>query len=239
MTQPEFPDSAHRFASNGRVTTLNPATINEDTPTDEPARAIDTFTGADSAATETEATDTNDETADNPDEIDGGSVTTRRQISSKRILAYGVLPGLALLLTLGAGYLKWLDSSVRDADLARIQSVQAAKVSTAALLSYRADTVGKDLGAARNLLTGDFKNSYTSLTTDVVIPGAKQKRITAVASVPAAASISADPQRAVVLVFVNQSVVVGTDAPTDTASTVKVTLDKQGDRWLISGFDPV
>jgi Mce-associated membrane protein len=57
--------------------------------------------------------------------------------------------------------------------------------------------------------------------------------------VRAAASISADPHRAVVLVFVNQTIIMGTDAPTDTASSVKVTLDKQGDRWLISGFDPV
>jgi Mce-associated membrane protein len=34
-------------------------------------------------------------------------------------------------------------------------------------------------------------------------------------------------------------VVVGADAPTDTASSVRVTLEKTGDRWLISGFDPV
>jgi Mce-associated membrane protein len=34
-------------------------------------------------------------------------------------------------------------------------------------------------------------------------------------------------------------VTVGTGAPTDTASSVKVTLDKIGDRWLISDFQPV
>jgi len=242
VTQPEFQASTNVHASNGRVTELTAATICEDTPTDDTAEATAAFTGANSADTVVQAGDTTaepDETTDNTDEPDGGSVTTRRQISWKRILAFGVLPGLALLLTLGAGYLKWLDSSVRDADLARIESVQAAKDSTTVLLSYRPDTVDKDLGAARNLLTGDFKNAYTSLTDDVVIPGAKQKQISAVASVRAAASISADPHRAVVLVFVNQTVIMGTDAPTDTASSVKVTLDKQGDRWLISGFDPV
>ncbi|MDT5067194.1 MAG: Mce-associated rane protein, partial [Mycobacterium sp.] len=52
-------------------------------------------------------------------------------------------------------------------------------------------------------------------------------------------SVSAKPNHAVVLVFVNQTVVVGTDAPTDTASSVKVTLDKHGDEWLISEFQPV
>jgi Mce-associated membrane protein len=73
----------------------------------------------------------------------------------------------------------------------------------------------------------------------VVIPGAKQKQISAVASVPAAASVSANPREAVVLVFVNQTVTVGGDAPTDTASSVRITLEKVGDRWLISKFDPV
>jgi Mce-associated membrane protein len=60
-----------------------------------------------------------------------------------------------------------------------------------------------------------------------------------VATVPAVASVSAKPNQAVVLVFVNQTVIVGQDAPTDTASSVRVTLDKVGDRWLIAKFDPV
>jgi Mce-associated membrane protein len=51
--------------------------------------------------------------------------------------------------------------------------------------------------------------------------------------------VSAKPDHAVVLVFVNQTVVVGQDAPSDTASSVRVTLDKINGRWLISKFDPV
>jgi Mce-associated membrane protein len=140
---------------------------------------------------------------------------------------------------MAAGFLRWQDNSVRDGEIARIGSVQAAKDSTIALLSYKPGTVEQQLGAARDLLTGEFRDSYTSLTNDVVIPGAKQKQISAVATVPTAASVSADPNHAVVLVFVNQTVVVGHDAPTDTASSVRVTLDKVGDRWLISKFDPV
>ena len=129
---------------------------------------------------------------------------------------------------------------MRDSDDRRaIESMQAAKDSTIALLSYKPDTVEQQLGAARDLLTGEFRDSYTSLTNDVVIPGAKQKQISAVATVPAVASVSANPSHAVVLVFVNQTVIVGQDAPTDTASSVRVTLDKVGDRWLISKFDPV
>ena len=162
-----------------------------------------------------------------------------RRIRWSRLIAYGLLPGLALLLASAGGYLKWQDASARDAQLARTASVQAATDGTVALLSSRADTVEKDLEAARSRLTGTFLNAYTSLTHEVVIPGAKQKQISAVATVPATASISASANHAVVLLFVNQSLIMGQDAPTNTASSVRVTLDKVGDHWLISGFDPV
>jgi Mce-associated membrane protein len=163
----------------------------------------------------------------------------RPGIDWARVFAYGVLPAVALLLALAAGFLKYVDNSVRSSDVARAESMQVAKDSTIALLSYAPDKVKDQLNDARNLLTGDFQQSYTSLINDVVIPGAQQKQISAVATVPAAASVSAEPNHAVVLVFVNQTVVVGADAPTDTASSVKVTLDKHGDKWLISEFQPV
>jgi Mce-associated membrane protein len=47
------------------------------------------------------------------------------------------------------------------------------------------------------------------------------------------------PNHVEALVFVNQTLIMGQGAPTASTSTVKVTLDNAGDRWLISGFDPV
>jgi Mce-associated membrane protein len=53
-------------------------------------------------------------------------------------------------------------------------------------------------------------------------------------------AVSATQNHAVVvLVFVNQTIIIGTDPPGNTASSVKVTLDKIGTRWLDSGFEPV
>ena len=77
------------------------------------------------------------------------------------------------------------------------------------------------------------------LTHQVVIPGAKEKHISAVAKASAAASVSATGSHAVVLVFVNQTVTVGGGVPTDTTPVVRVVLDKVNDRWLVSHFDPV
>jgi Mce-associated membrane protein len=206
----------------------------EETVTEEAAEKTDEVDKADEVDKTDEPTETADETSESAE-----PAKPEQRIQWARVFAFGVLPVVALLLALAAGYLKWMDNSVRNSDVARDESVQAAKDSTAALLSYKPDTVEQQLGAARDLLTGDFRDSYTSLTNDVVIPGAKQKQIAAVATVPAAASVSANPNHAVVLVFVNQTVNVGQGAPTDTASSVRVTLDKIGDRWLISKFDPV
>jgi Mce-associated membrane protein len=219
-------------------------TVEEETtvaPTDTETEQADETTEESVDKTADEPTEAADEPTEAADEASEPAEPEKpkRRIQWARVFAFGVLPAVALLLALGAGYLKWTDNSVRNGETARIASLQAAKDSTIALLSYKPDTVEQQLGAARDLLTGDFRDSYISLTNDVVIPGAKQKQISAVATVPAAASVSAKPNHAVVLVFVNQTVIVGQDAPTDTASSVRVTLDKVGDRWLISKFDPV
>ncbi|OSC41123.1 hypothetical protein [Mycobacterium decipiens] len=155
------------------------------------------------------------------------------------LLAWVVLPGLAFLLTIAAGFLRWQYDTLRDSKIAGVQALQAARDGTVAMLSYQPETVDKDLTAARDHLTGSFRDSYTELTNDVVIPGAKQQRISAVARVPAAATVSASWNHAVVLVFVDQTTVIGDGAPTDMASTVRVKLDKVGDQWLISEFQPI
>jgi Mce-associated membrane protein len=203
---------------------------------------------ADTTATDTTATDTAETTEESTEstEVPDGA---KRKIEWSRVVAYGLLPGLALLLALAAGFSRWEYGTSDYGALPPVaseqnpspatESMNAAKDSTIKMLSYQPDTVEKELNSARDLLTGEFRDSYTSLINDVVIPGAKQKQISAAASVPAAASVSADSRHAVVMVFVNQTVVVGQDPPSDTASSVRVTLEKVGDRWLISEFEPV
>jgi Mce-associated membrane protein len=213
-------------------------TPDEENAVDDASETPDSTTTAVDEPDATESTDEGDES----EAVEAGAVDEappRAGVDWSRVAAYGVLPALALILAMVAGYLKYVDNSVREDDTARIQSVQAATASTIAILSYTPDRVEQQLNDARNLLTGEFRDSYTSLINGVVIPGAKQQQISAVATVPRAGSVSADPSHAVVLVFVNQTVVVGTGAPSSTASSVSVRLDKVGDKWLISEFTPV
>ena len=128
----------------------------------------------------------------------------KRQTDWSRVFAFGVLPALALLLALGAGFLKFhgqFGARKRQQQCrfacARVDAGRQGQHDRTAVVQTRHGRTATR--AARDLFTGDFRDQYTSLTNDVVIPGAKQKQISAVATVPAVASVSADPRHAVVL----------------------------------------
>ncbi len=182
-------------------------------------------------ADEADLLDVDDESNDAPDR--------HHARASRGRLLVTALPALALILALGVGYLKWLDGSARESRAAAEQSIRAASDSTIAILSYQPETVDQQLKAAADRLAEPFRQQYSQLVNDVVAPGAKQQHISAVATVPAAASVWATGKQAVVLVFVDQTTTIGTDAPTQSTSSVRVSLDKVDGRWLISQFDPV
>ncbi len=155
------------------------------------------------------------------------------------VIAFGVLPALLVILGGSAGYLTWKTVSAHFLQQARVDSVRAAADGAAAMLSYHADNVDSELRAARERLTGKFKVSYTAYTHDVVIPDSHRKHISAAATVPSAASVWATTNQAVVMLFVDQTFNSDMTAASGTASSVRVTLDKVGGRWLISDFTPV
>jgi Mce-associated membrane protein len=234
------------------VTTLNEGTVTatrdqetadaDETEFESMSRDIEPTTEDEAAQEESEVVEPDelaeDEDADDEDESE--AFEERSPIAWSRVLAFGLLPAIALLLALTAGYFKWLDVSGTEAALARTESMRVASEDAVALLSYTPESADKDLNAARERLTGEFKDAYTALTRQVVIPGAKEKRIAAVAKVNAAASVSATASHAVVLLYVNQTVTVGDGGtPTDTQPVVRVTLEKVDGRWLVSHFDPV
>lgn len=167
------------------------------------------------------------------------TVPTKRRITWSGVLLYGVWPALVLLLVVTAGWMNWQESRISVPENRMAETIQAASEATTAMLSYKANSVEQDLHAAQGRLTGSFKDSYTRLTNDVVIPGAKAKQISAVARISAAGSVSVTPEHAVVLLFVNQTVTIGKDAPSDTASVVRVSMHRVDHHWLVSAFEPI
>lgn len=239
MSQPHAPITPSDDAGSA-ATGLSNRTSPSDDEWSATSTAAERATAADHPSTTADVTENHAVAADAADTDDEAinPATPARRTKQRHVTTYVVVPLLVMCMAVGAGYLKYQDGSVRDAQASMHASVQAATDGTIAALSYNPDTVQTTLTAARDRMTGLFRDSYTSLINDVVIPGARQKKISATATVAAASSVMATDNHAVVLVFVDQSIIVGNDAPSASASAVLVTLDKTDGRWLISGFDP-
>ena len=163
-----------------------------------------------------------------------------RPATRGRVVAFVILPLLVVAAAFVVGFLKWQSDSVAaPSGGAGAQPVIAATEGAIAMLSYRADHVQEDLTAASERMTGGFRGEYTTLINDVVIPGAAEKRISAATTVPAAALLSSDGDRAQVLVYINQTTTVGAEPPTDTQSSARVDMERVGNAWLIAGFEPI
>lgn len=149
-------------------------------------------------------------------------------------------PILATVLAAASAWLSWDGSERRAAERAGGEAAQVVGDSIVAILSYQPDTAESDLeAAARDRLTGKFLDDYTQLIRTVVVPNAKQKSIAAAARVPAAAVVSAESDRVVLLAYVDQTTAVGKEAPLQTNSSVRVSMERVDGRWLISGFEPI
>ena len=147
---------------------------------------------------------------------------------------------VAVLLAAGAAWLLWDASARRDAVHAGGAAAQAARESIVAISTYQPATAGQSLdSAARDRLTGTFLDDYTQLIKTVVAPESAAQKISATATVPAVAVVSAGRRQVVVLAYVNQTRTVASGAPETTTASVRVTMDKVDGRWLISEFDPI
>jgi Mce-associated membrane protein len=119
-------------------------------------------------------------------------------------------------------------------------AVRAASDGTVALLSYSADTFGRDLSVAKEHLTGDFLQYYDNFAQQILAPAAKQNAVRTTATVVRAAASEVRLDSAVVLLLVNQTTShAATPDPVLTASSIRVTLTKREGVWRISSFDPV
>jgi Mce-associated membrane protein len=176
-----------------------------------------------------------------PKDSDDDSSAVRR-----RLPAIPLIPVVLALALLGAGLLAgWLYFSQyrpdEQTDGAVAQSVvNAARDGTVALLSYKPDTLNQDFATAKSHLTGDFLNYYDQFTKEVVTPAAQTKGVTTTAQVAGAAVSELNPDKAVVLVFINQATTSKERPdPAMASSSAKVSLAKVHGEWLITKFDPL
>ena len=125
-------------------------------------------------------------------------------------------------------------SSVNAVEHTRSDVVGAATSGVATILSYDYRHLDTDFASAERLLTPHFRKQYDDTTAKGVKPLAAKYKAISSADVSAAGVVEADSDRAVVLVFVNQTVTNSQlTAPRLDRSRIDVTLVRSNGRWLI------
>ncbi|MFK4149715.1 hypothetical protein [Streptomyces sp. NPDC004065] len=163
----------------------------------------------------------------------------------RRVLT-AVLGAVLVAALAAAAVLGWQYRQGRQTEQARGEAVAAALKAAPVVLSYDYRHLDRDFSRARALLTGHFRDQYGKTTKAVVAPTATKYHGVVKATVatpadggaPAASVVSAAPDRAVVLLFVNQ-VTRSTQVPQPRLdlNRVRMTLTRTSDGWKVSAVD--
>ncbi|MFT4086519.1 MAG: hypothetical protein QM658_05085 [Gordonia sp. (in: high G+C Gram-positive bacteria)] len=185
--------------------------------------------------------------AADPSRVPGkvASTPARRSVSRQPLVL--VLGALVVVLAIATGVLGYLYASDSDDGLSPgsgigRQALTTAKDSSVAILSYSyGDYTGLDR-KIRSISTSDFADRYITSSQEAR-KGNDAAKATSKATAVDAGLISITDSKAVVLVALNQTVT----SPDLTAenggilnqSRVKLTLTRDGDRWLVSDLETV
>jgi Mce-associated membrane protein len=148
---------------------------------------------------------------------------------------------LVASLAFAAGYFHYVyRADLQTDDAAAHQAIKAASDGAVALLSYSPETLSRDFANAKSRLTDDYLNYYQRFADQIVGPSAQRGHVTTTATVVRAAVSELHPNSAVVLVFVKQKTASKEKPePVVTSSSLRVTLLKVNNSWLIEKFDAV
>lgn len=165
---------------------------------------------------------------------------------ARRMVLTAVLCVLLVAALVAAAVLGWQYRQGQRAEQARGEAAAAAQKAAPVVLSYDYRHLDRDFSRARALLTGHFREQYGKTTKAVVAPTATKYHGVVKATVaapadggaPAVSVVSATPDRAVVLLFVNQ-VTRSTQVPQPRLdlNRVRMTLTRTSDGWKVSGVD--
>ncbi|MET9905583.1 hypothetical protein ABZZ74_02020 [Streptomyces sp. NPDC006476] len=172
-----------------------------------------------------------------PDDLESPDDRGTGRPSRRRLLTV-VLGGLLALGLVAVAMLGWQYREDRRAEAARGEALTAARQAAPVVLSYDYRHLDRDFTRARQRLTGNFRDEYRRTTGTVVGPTAAKYHGVVKATVSAASVVSASPDKAVVLLFVNQV----TESTQVSGSRldlnrVRMTMTRASGGWKVSAVD--
>jgi Mce-associated membrane protein len=156
------------------------------------------------------------------------------------VVVVAVMAALAVLLAALSAFAAARASHRHALDEARRQVAAAAASAVPVVLSYDYRHLPRDFARAEAQLTPNFRKQYIRTTAKGVQPLAAKYKAISSADVTASGVVDNGVDRAVVLVFVSQTVTNSLlSAPRLDRSRINVTLVRSGGRWLIDKLAPV
>jgi Mce-associated membrane protein len=156
--------------------------------------------------------------------------------------ALGVLAGLLVVALALDAFVVWTEVSAQRSEESTARALHSAVVEAPAaaeraaeqVLSYRYDTVGKDLAEARQFLTADYAPDYISSIKEVVAGPAGDIQANVQAQVLNSGVVQASGARSEVLLFVNQTTTTAAEPrPQLALNRVVFTMERSDRGWLV------
>jgi Mce-associated membrane protein len=173
------------------------------------------------------------------------AATRRRRAERTRWVPAGVL-GLAavVLAVLCVAYGKGVWYSTKSANEVRGEVLSAAKTCTGKVSSYDYRKLAQAKKEGQACATGKFKTDYTTAMDTIIAKEAPKTKTTQSVQVAKAGieQVSSDGNQWTLLIYGQHTVTnttTGTQTPRLDKLSVRVTMDKVGDKWLISKLDLV
>jgi Mce-associated membrane protein len=166
------------------------------------------------------------------DDSGSGARRSRRGLLTA-LVAVLLLAGLVAVAVLGQRYREG-----EQAEQAGVQALDAARKAAPVVLSYDHRRLDRDFAAARDRLTGTFRDEYRKTTQTVVGPTAKKYDGVVKATVATASVVSASPDEVMTLLFVNQ-VTESTQVSGSRVdlNRVRMTMTRTSEGWKVSAVD--
>lgn len=161
-----------------------------------------------------------------------GRFPLRLSVTSTAVLAVLLVVGLAGTVVFGVLY-----TQAKKVESASAAALATARAYAVTMTSYDFKSIDKNIADTIDGATGEFKDQYSSATAAVKELIQKAQAV-ATAKVTDAAVKSATEDTVDVLVFVDQSVTnAAVKEPRNDRNRVTMSLQRQGDRWLVSKVD--
>ena len=149
-----------------------------------------------------------------------------------------VLAALTTVAVVAAVLLLVADRRAQEVSDARTAATEAARGHAETILSYDHTTLDEDFAAALAVSTGEFAEQYRTTSESAVRETATETEAVVEAEAVAAGVVSAEPDRVVVLVFVNQTTTSNRlDTPQTDLNRVRMTMVDTEQGWLVAGVD--